>query len=120
MVLIPFPWIKNPFCVDSSLIYGPRNSNINKLAAAKKINSKVREKKGGTFFLIELTLSPENLPKKDSIFCKIKQRICRWINWKKLTHEFIFSQVVINMCNIRSFLRFINCMMNSCCSCLQK
>ncbi|KAK2432134.1 fimbrin [Trifolium repens] len=62
----------------------------------------------------------DHLPEQDSIFSKIKQCICRRINRKKLLQEFIFGQVTVNMCNIRSLLRFINCMMNSRCSCLQK
>lgn len=36
MIFIPLPWVKDLFCVNGSFIYGPRNSNINKLTASRK------------------------------------------------------------------------------------
>ena len=32
MVLVPLPWVKILFCIDCSLIYCARNSNIDQLA----------------------------------------------------------------------------------------
>lgn len=44
MVLIPFPGVKDRFCVDSSFVYGPRNSHIDQLTAWSQKKNQYKQK----------------------------------------------------------------------------